>query len=488
MVQRINYRTLQCRVILCGISIFLLFSFVAKMKDGVSITSKSQNHAYINGVVSVLDAKNGFPCDEIEALDCYHSVFEKLLQQGYLRPASKSLCINCAKDQELVAMRDSGNGVSDVAVEYSGKKIAPLSASGLGFLSSFSNDTFDFEFFSSRIDVSDIWSVHPSETASEVCRILKHGGYLIVHISIKDEYSFQSFVNLFDSCGLLRFRDIKHLNSSHWIREAIFTKNTLYHSVSSFDHKGRCQNGEMVPKYKWDLIDSLEPLAEKEPQEDWTEAQKYQEAIKSFKYVPNLVDLRFKKRYIYVDLGARTYASTIGNWFLKLYPKQSNEFHIFAIEADKAFHKEYKNRKGVTLLPYAAWIKNGTLVFGTRNKKREYTGRIQQQESVITRDYAKEQNIVQAFDFADWLIRSFTRQDYVVLKMDVEGSEMEMVPKLVETGAIGLIDEVFIECHYDRWVKCCSGRRTQRYNTTYEQCYNLFSKLRQHGTVVHQWW
>ncbi|CAI9094199.1 OLC1v1029893C1 [Oldenlandia corymbosa var. corymbosa] len=220
------------------------------MKDGVGVSN-------INGFVNVSFSKNGFSCDNIEALECWKPVFEKLIR--------------------------------------------PRTDNGIGM---------------------DIWSLQPLETASE-----------------------------------LRFRDIKNLNSSHWIREAIFTKISPNRSVSSSDTAKSCRNGEMVLKYKWDLIDSLEPLAEKEPREDWTEAQKHQEAIKSFYCTQS---------------KTRNFRSTL-------------------IEADKAFHEEYKNKKGITLLPYAAWIKNSTLLFGTRNKRREYTGKIQQEES-IAQDYVGEQN------------------------------------------------------------------------------------------------
>ena len=59
---------------------------------------------------------------------------------------------------------------------------------------------------------------------------------------------------------------------------------------------------------------------------------------------------------------------------------------------------------------------------------------------------------------------------------------------LVETGAVCLIDELFLECHYDIFIKCCSGQRINRYKMTYAQCLNLFVKLRKDGYIVHQWW
>jgi hypothetical protein len=91
---------------------------------------------------------------------------------------------------------------------------------------------------------------------------------------------------------------------------------------------------------------------------------------------------------------------------------------------------------------------------------------------------------VPAFDFAEWL----TEQDYVVMKMDVEGTEFYLIPRLFDTGAICLIDELFLECHYNRWQKCCPGERSPKYENTYAECLDLFSLLRESGVLVHQWW
>ncbi|KAG2280284.1 hypothetical protein Bca4012_048563 [Brassica carinata] len=45
----------------------------------------------------------------------------------------------------------------------------------------------------------------------------------------------------------------------------------------------------------------------------------------------------------------------------KEYRKQNKPFHAFAMEADKAFHEEYKIKKKRQLLPYAAWVREDIL-------------------------------------------------------------------------------------------------------------------------------
>ncbi|CAA3018381.1 PREDICTED: uncharacterized protein LOC104426933 [Olea europaea subsp. europaea] len=95
---------------------------------------------------------------------------------------------------------------------------------------------------------------------------------------------------------------------------------------------------------------------------------------------------------------------------------------------------------------------------------------------------------IPGFDFAEWLKNTVSERDYVVMKMDVEGTEFNLIPRLIETGAICLIDEIFLECHYNRWQKCCPGERCSKYQKTYGQCLDLFISLRARGVLVHEWW
>nr|GLL42890.1 uncharacterized protein LOC109162953 [Ipomoea trifida] len=74
------------------------------------------------------------------------------------------------------------------------------------------------------------------------------------------------------------------------------------------------------------------------------------------------------------------------------------------------------------------------------------------------------------------------------MKMDVEGTEFHLIPRMIETGAICLVDELFLECHYSRWQRCCPGVRSPKFHSTYAQCLQMLVSLRQSGVLVHQWW
>ncbi|CAH8298081.1 unnamed protein product [Eruca vesicaria subsp. sativa] len=293
------------------------------------------------------------------------------------------------------------------------------------------------------------------------------------------------------SCGchryvhLVKMRDLDNGPMPH-IREFVIQKVVDHHlhQMKNSGGGGKC----WIPGYKTDLIRDAEPLIQEEPLKPWITLKRN---IKNVKYIPSMVDIRFKSRYVCVDVGAPSYGSSIGSWFKKQYPKQNQTFDVFAIEADKAFHHEYKLKKKVQLLPFAAWLRNETLSFEINHdpgKEAEANtrgmGRIQPSSSTL----AGEVNLIQGFDFADWLNKTVKERDLVVMKMDVEGTEFDLIPRLIKTRAICLIDELFPECHYNRWQRCCPGQRSLKYNKTYNQCLELFTSLRQSGVLVHQWW
>ena len=54
---------------------------------------------------------------------------------------------------------------------------------------------------------------------------------------------------------------------------------------------------------------------------------------------------------------------------------------------------------------------------------------------------------VPMIDFSKWIFENLKEDDYVVLKMDIEGSEYDVLEKLIETDATKFIDKLYIEFH-----------------------------------------
>ena len=54
---------------------------------------------------------------------------------------------------------------------------------------------------------------------------------------------------------------------------------------------------------------------------------------------------------------------------------------------------------------------------------------------------------VEAIDFSMWIRENFVEDDYIFLKMDIEGSEYKVLPKMIEDGTINYINDLIIEWH-----------------------------------------
>ncbi|PWA37023.1 Methyltransferase FkbM [Artemisia annua] len=385
----------------------------------------------------------------------YKNIFNTLKYDGFVTWDSKILAIGAKFHTYTVALLDAG-----LSNSLSTKRNVDLP---------FGNDTFDVVYSThTGFDCSEKQAVF----AKELERTVKPDGFLVIHTEADDLYSLNSLLDLFESFRLVRTREIEVIFwSIPEIREVVMKKQLGYRRRR--DVVGNCS----VPAFKMELIRKMEDLVLEEP---------VKRSPRKIKYLTSIVDIDFKTRYVYIDVGAKSYGSSIGSWFKKTYPKQNKKFEIFAIEGNQKFHEEYKSRKKVTLLPYEAWVRNESLFFEINRdpspkneEKGKGMGRVQSAQTSTT--FVNAMNKIQGFDFAAWVKSSFTEKDFVVVKMDVEGAEFDLIKKMVETGAVCLVDEMFVECHYNRW------KRSMKYQKRYKDCLELFSSLRDTGIFVHQW-
>ncbi|KVH99696.1 uncharacterized protein LOC112514712 [Cynara cardunculus var. scolymus] len=154
--------------------------------------------------------------------------------------------------------------------------------------------------------------------------------------------------------------------------------------------------------------------------------------FKKTRYLPDLMDDSFLEEYprrVFIDVNGD---STV--WFTKNYPTKNKNFEIFKLE---------------TTIPET----------GTK-------------EDV-------EDDVEGAFvetEITDWLRENVKKDEYVVMR-----GEAEVVEELIKSKAIGLVDELFLECKY-QGIKCQKCRRP------YWKCLALYGLLKDAGVAVHQWW
>jgi FkbM family methyltransferase len=156
-------------------------------------------------------------------------------------------------------------------------------------------------------------------------------------------------------------------------------------------------------------------------------------------------------RRIFIDCGANTCA------ILRSFVNELPGFEFFAFEAQPELRSDAErviedlSATKITFLPKAVWTANETLDFylatqwgpNYRGGSTLLTGQVGNRAAV---DYGKPVR-VEAIDFSEWLRENFRAEDYVIVKMDIEGAEYDVLEKVVRDGSLCLIDELIVEFH-----------------------------------------
>lgn len=165
---------------------------------------------------------------------------------------------------------------------------------------------------------------------------------------------------------------------------------------------------------------------------------------------------------IFIDGGAN-----VGNsieFFLNSYPN-ADEYVIYSFECNPNLFKELDSFSDKANIYHKA--------LGTRNEKLDFfvggdlssslrgdkfTGKrkvnklIHKVKSVLLGNKGWDRIIkVDVIDLADFVKNNFSKDDFIVLKLDIEGGEYDLIPHLIKAGLFdGYIDRLYGEWHYNK--------------------------------------
>ncbi len=54
---------------------------------------------------------------------------------------------------------------------------------------------------------------------------------------------------------------------------------------------------------------------------------------------------------------------------------------------------------------------------------------------------------VRCIDFSEFIKKNFNKEDFIVIKMDIEGSEYATLEKMLDDGSMEYVNDIFIEWH-----------------------------------------
>lgn len=156
---------------------------------------------------------------------------------------------------------------------------------------------------------------------------------------------------------------------------------------------------------------------------------------------------------LFVDCG-----SNIGQgykWFSVFYNKKNIDFHLF--EPNPYCHPYLETIEGnangmVKLYKAGVGTINGTVKFyglaDSEGGKLSHGGSIKREHNSGLYKASENETIeVEIIDFSAYLTAQSKQYRQIVVKMDIEGAEIDLLENLISSGKINLIDILYVEFH-----------------------------------------
>lgn len=151
---------------------------------------------------------------------------------------------------------------------------------------------------------------------------------------------------------------------------------------------------------------------------------------------------------IFIDLGAYD-GDTVEQFFnwSKLIEHHADSFKIYAFEpnpnVNRGVEKLAERKVNVTFSNKAAWINDGEIEFAVDSSNTPLGSTVEDSKHNIWDN--NEHITVECFDFSEW-IKQF-KDDYVIVKMDIEGAEFPILEKMLQDKTVKYMDKLLCEFH-----------------------------------------
>lgn len=178
---------------------------------------------------------------------------------------------------------------------------------------------------------------------------------------------------------------------------------------------------------------------------------------------------------VFIDCGAYDGDSIeeFRNW-RKVSFVDKEDWTIHAFEPNPKFDHNLKKKADSKTFIHkkAVWIEDTELQFAVDQTKSPLGSTLMSGKTNIWDTMPKIK--VQAFDFSKWL-KQF-KDDFVVVKMDIEGAEFKVLEKMMADDTDKIPSVMMVEFH---------PNKVREYTTTYKN--NLISKLQERGVNIKEW-
>lgn len=177
---------------------------------------------------------------------------------------------------------------------------------------------------------------------------------------------------------------------------------------------------------------------------------------------------------IFIDCGAYSGDSIeeFKNWSKLAFPGKHN-WQLYAFEPNPKFKNYWANQthENLTFSDMAVWVADEELDFAVDQSETPLGSSLLTDKTNI-KDSPKIK--VQAFDFSEWL-KQF-KDDFVVLKIDIEGAEFAVLDKMIKDGTDKIPNTMMVEFH---------PNKVPEYTTTDKN--DLILELKNRGVNIKEW-
>jgi FkbM family methyltransferase len=163
--------------------------------------------------------------------------------------------------------------------------------------------------------------------------------------------------------------------------------------------------------------------------------------------------MKVAMKNVYIDLGAN-----VGNTVCA-FLQENPGFMAFAFEPNMKLiplihEKSLKIGRDICVIWGAAWISDGTIsLFQSEHASASTV--VPGKVAYVDRGWSPinydRPHPTPSIDFSRWLLANFSREDHIVVKMDIEGAEYKVLEKMLSNGALSLVNQLRCEWHYDRF-------------------------------------
>jgi FkbM family methyltransferase len=155
-------------------------------------------------------------------------------------------------------------------------------------------------------------------------------------------------------------------------------------------------------------------------------------------------DINIKSKNVFIDCGS--FKGGISRTF-KL---KNLKYKVFAFECNP-FLSLALYRNNIIKINKAVWIYNGFVDYYLSSIKLENlkNSSLYKYNRSINLDKIKVYQ-VPCIDFSNWLGNNFTKDDNVIVRMNIAGAEYEVLKKCINDGTINLIKKLLVRWNYNK--------------------------------------